>query len=279
MSHWESERFWERLRRENPPAGHLNDCPACADRLIELKELESQLAGLRFLGAANCDDHIPADELANFIEYRHADRSRIKAHLQTCDRCFEDAAYYYSESIQMKAAAEEPTPEPLRRAAFAIVPRKSWLQRWVIAPMPAYAAAAIFWLVFSLTAPTPQVAITRDSPFYGIYEKQYNALPYFYFSGDGHRVGNEVSGMRITTTRGKALFRWNEVAGADDYYFVLQEIRDGAPRRIDEKFLKDTSIWIDSADLIPGSSYRWVVAGRLPENRYFQGTMEFNLSR
>lgn len=279
MSHWESERFWDRLRRENPPAGHLNDCPVCADRLIELKELESRLARLRFLDAPRCDESIPAEELADFIEYRHADRQRIKAHLQTCDSCFEDAAYYYGESIRMKGAAGEPTPELLRRAALAIVPRKSWMQRWVIVPLPAYAAAAVFWLVFSLTAPSPRVEITRESPFYGIYEKQYNALPYYYFSGDGRRVGNEVSGMRITTTRGKALFRWNEVAGADDYYFVLQEIRDGAPRRINEKFIRETSLWIDSGDLIPGSSYRWVVAGRLPENRYFQGTMEFHLPR
>lgn len=279
MTHWDSGRFWERLRRENPPAGHLNDCSVCADRLIELKELESRLAGLRFLGAPGCDDRIAPDELADFIEYRHADRHRIKAHLQQCDRCFEDAAYYFSESIRMKGAAEEPTPEAVRRTALAIIPRKSWMQRWVIVPLPAFAAAAVFWLVFALTAPSPQVMLTRESPFYGIYEKDSGALPYFYFSGDGRRVGNEVSGMRITTTRGKALFRWNGVAGADDYYFVLQEIRDGAPRRIDEKFLKETSIWIDSADLMPGSSYRWIVAGRLPENRYFQGSMEFHLPR
>lgn len=277
MSHWNTVRFWERLRRENPPAGHLNECPACADRYIELKELELRLAGVRFLPEARCDGHIGPDELADFIEYRHADRLRIKAHLQQCDRCFEDAAYYYSESNRMKAAAEEPTPETARRAALAIIPPKSWMQRWFVVPLPACAAAAVFWLVFSLTAPSPQVMLTRESPFYGIYEKESSALPYFYFSGDGRRVGNEVSGMRITTTRGKALFRWNGVAGADEYYFVLQEIRNGAPRRIDEKFLKETSIWIDSTDLAPGSSYRWIVAGRLPENRYFQGTMEFHL--
>ena len=50
MNHWEAGRFWERLRRENPPAGHLNECHVCADRLIELKELELRLAGLRCLG-------------------------------------------------------------------------------------------------------------------------------------------------------------------------------------------------------------------------------------
>ncbi len=277
MNHWESGRFWGRLRRENPPAGHLNECPVCAGRLIELKELELRLAGLRPLGAPRCDDPVSTEDLADFFEFRHGDRQRIKAHLQRCDRCFEDAAYYYSESNRMKAAAEEPVPEVLRSAALAIIPKKSWMQRWIIVPLPAYAAAAVFWLVFLLTAPTPQVTLIRESPFYGIYEKESNALPYFYFNGDGHRVGTEVSGMRITPTRGQALFRWNGVAGADEYYFVLQEIRDGAPRRIDEKFLKETSVWIDSADLRPGSTYRWIVAGRLPESRYFQGTMEFYL--
>lgn len=279
MTHFDSTQLWERLRRENPPAGHLNDCSACADSLIELKELQPRLAGLRFLGAPHCDGPIPPDELADFIEYRHTDRQRIKAHLHQCDRCFEDAAYYYSESIRMKGAAAQPTPEAALRAALRIIPEKSRARRWLIVPLPAYAAAAVLWLVFSLTEPPPEVTLTRESPFYGIYEKKSDALPYFYFSGDGRRVGNEVSGMRITTTRGKALFRWNGVAGADDYYFVLQEIRDGAPRRIDEKFLKDTSIWIDGASLAPGASYRWVVAGRLPENRYFQGTMEFRIPR
>ncbi len=277
MSHWESGRFWERLRRENPPAGHLNECPACADRLIELKELELRMAGIRYLNAPRCADPVSLEDLAEFFEFRHGGRQRIKAHLQQCDRCFEDAAYYFTESARMKMAEEEPTPDALRRAALAIIPKRSWMQRWVIAPLPAFATAAVFWLVFLLTAPTPQVTLIRESPFYGVYEKETNALPYFYFSGDGHRVGSGVSGMRVTATRGKVLFRWNGMEGADDYYFVLQEVRDGSPRRIDEKTLKETSLQIDAADLNTGSSYRWMVAGRLPESRYFQGTMEFRL--
>ncbi len=237
------------------------------------------LAALRFVDAPRQAACPPLEELADFIEFRHADRSGIKAHVQQCDHCFAEVAYYHAESMRMKGAAEEPVPEPLRRAALQIVPRRNWVRQWLIAPIPAYAAALLFWIVFLFTAPSPEVVITRDSPFYALYEKEFNALPYFYFAGDGRRVGSEVSGMRITTSRGKVHFRWNEVAGAESYYFVLQEIRDGAPHRLDEKFLKTNDIWIESKDLLPGASYRWTVAGRLPEKRYFQGTMEFHFLR
>lgn len=277
MSHYPAEKMLERLRRKNPSAGHLDECPACADGMAALKELDNLLAGARFLGEAPPQDCYSTHELAEYMEFRGADRQAVKAHLAECDRCFAATAYYFAESHAMKVAPEGPTPAEFRAAALALVPRSDWKRRWVYAPLPAYLAAAALWLVFIFTPSSPVVVLTRETPFYSIFEKKREAMPYFYFTGDGRKVGSEVAGMRIVSGRSAVSFRWNPMPGATEYYFMLQEIRDGAPHRVREMFVKTPRYQVDSADLRKGLSYRWIVAGLLSEDRFFQGTMEFKV--
>jgi len=277
MNHLSLHEILEALESPGTYSAHLAGCPDCAGRLAAVHEMGGAIrsAAAPARGGEEC---FSTDEIAEYLEGSAENRQAIKNHLAECDACFDTASYYVAESERMVAAADVPAPVEYTAAALALVPRQSWFKRWVIAPLPAYATALLLWLVMALTPSTPQVILTRELAFYGIYEKKFNTLPYFYFSEDGERVGSRQAGMRVKSRRGEITFTWNPVPGVESYYFLLQEMVEGSPVRIREIKTASNTLTLPSGEFTAGASYRWVAAGSITSSRYFQGRVEFRIA-
>ncbi|MBI5178972.1 MAG: hypothetical protein HZA04_06900 [Nitrospinae bacterium] len=278
MNHLTSHEQLEALTDVQTHSAHLAQCPQCAGRLAALHELANALNASQTAEVRVSEECLSTEEIAEYIEGNSADRNAVKAHLASCDACFGAAGYYFAESERMNAADEPRAPEKYIQAALELAPRKSFFQKWVLAPLPAYATALVLLLFMALTPSTPRVVLTRETAFYGIYEKKFNTLPYFYFSEDGERVGSQQAGMRIKSRRGELIFIWNPVPGVDSYYFLLQETVEGSATRIREIKTAVPTLTLPSDDFKPGASYRWIAAGSITESRYFQGRMEFRIA-
>jgi len=277
MKHLSPRELLEAVSNPHTSVAHLKYCGVCAERLAALKEIESASENARFGAAESTEECYPTMELAEYLRGGDERRSEIKTHLERCDACFEAAAYYYSES-ELMWAAEVKTPEKYRRAALDLVPAENWWRKWIIVPLPAYATALTLWAVMLLTPSVARVVLVKESAFFTLFEKRFDTMPYFYFSGEGEKVGSQLSGMRIISTRGEMTFRWNPVDGADSYYVLLQEIVDGVPAKIREMETTRPTVTLPSDGFKPDATYRWIAAGSVAENRYFQGKMEFRIA-
>jgi len=223
-----------------------------------------------------------SDEIAEYMEAMPTRHEFIRKHLQRCDRCFEAAGYYFAESSGMRDAAETDAPARLRQAALNLLPRgeskTAWpmrLPRWIAAPLPAYAAAALLWFAISYGLAIPQVTVTGSEPHYTIYQKKADSMPLYYFGVTGKKVSVRPAEMKIDATRREVTFSWAPVEGVKTYYFVLQEMRGSAPRIVQNISTIDSGVTLRRELFLPDAHYRWIVAGGLPPDRYFDGRLEF----
>ena len=281
---------------ENPPE-HFAECGVCVGRAASIKELQAEcgrtaaMGGTLFLaapkqsereGGSDCPQ---SDEIAEFMEGFSPRPDFFKKHLQECDRCFEAAGYYFAESSGMRVAAETAAPARFRDAALDLQPRREVktarpirLPRWIAAPLPAYAAAALLWFVFSYGLAAPRVTVTGGSPaHYTVYQKTVDAMPLYYFGVTGKKVSVQPANMRIEAARREMSFSWEPVEGAKTYYFVLQELRGSAPRIVKNISTTESGITLRREFFLPNIRYRWIVAGGLPPDRYFDGRVEFSV--
>ncbi|MBI3794941.1 MAG: hypothetical protein HY280_09485 [Nitrospinae bacterium] len=268
-------------------ADHLGRCNRCASAVASLYELgfAFESIGREASRGSVCPS---AQELADYIDGNSADKAEIKGHLETCDYCFGAAAHYFSESFRMKKELQTnarlfETPPKFLDAAHAIVgrgksERVGFFNRW-FAPVPAFATAFILFVALFNSAPAQRVGILKDAPYFSIYQKQSNALPYFYFGGEGKRTDVSPANMRVTTRRGSLVFDWIPAKGATSSYFFLQEIVGGAPTKIREVKNAVPPVALPSEEFRPGVVYRWVTAGNIGDDKYFDGRMEFSVSQ
>ncbi len=277
MKHLSRHEILEAMERPSYFADHLAQCGVCAGRLAALKETGSAYRAIGLSSDEGTEQCYSTEDLAEFLR-GGGDKVAVKTHLAQCDACFESAAYYFAESTRLALAPEVEVPEKFRRAALAIVPAQSWWKQWVVAPLPAYATALALWLILLYTPGTPKVVLLNETAFFSIYEKKFDTMPYFYFSGGGKKVGSQLSGMRVATRRGEVVLQWNPVQGVDSYYVLVQEMVNGAPTKMKEIKTISPTVTLSSDEFRPGASYRWIAAGSMGDNRYFQGKAEFRIA-
>ena len=290
MKHLTTTELLAFLNGAKSPPRHFLECGVCASRTVSIKEFQAECArtaemgGTLFLSHVPGDDCASGDEIAEYMEGMSPRSEFIKKHLQTCDHCFEAAGYYFAESSDMRAAVETATPARFRQGALNLQPRgeekaarQSRLPRWIIAPLPAYAAAALLWFAVSYGLTAPQVSLTGNAPQYTIYQKKADSTPLYYFGVTGEKVSAQPAEMKIDATRRELNFSWEPVAGATTYYFVLQEIRGNAPRIVKNVSTTESGITLRRELFLPNVRYRWIIAGGLPPDRYFDGRLEFSV--
>jgi len=302
MKHLTTGELLALLNGAKSPPEHFAKCGACVGRAVSLKELQAECATTTAMGGTLFLPHVsvPAtpkqsereggsdcpqsNEIAEYMEGFSPRPDFFKKHLQECDRCFEAAGYYFAESSGMRGAVGTATPARFRHAALNLQPRRELktarplrLPRWIVAPLPAYAAAALLWFAISYGLAAPEVTVTGSAPQYTIYQKKVDSLPLYYFGVTGKKVSIQPAKMRIDATRRELSFSWEPVEGVKTYYFVLQEIRESAPRIVKNVSTTKNSITLRRELFLPNVRYRWIVAGGLPPDRYFDGRVEFSV--
>ncbi len=300
----------ELLKAVNDPSNsseHLNECDECLKRFTALKEFQSSAKHTGFLKKTDESPECHSTEdLAAAMEgiADGAEAQKIKRHIAECDRCFDHASYYAAEKTAMeKAVAQEfkdaVTPEKFTEAALALLkkPAKTktapeieefaqkpqWripqsIARFIFPPLPAYVAAAVFFVSFYISAPVMRVIIQGGQANYSVYRSTAEELPYLYFGQSAERLGDLQAGMSVTPSSRGLRFQWDEVKGAENYYFIVQEIRNGVPRTIRQFTTKKRELFLPRGVFTENASYRWISAGLLPENRRFMASLEFRLA-
>jgi hypothetical protein len=182
----------------------------------------------------------------------------------------------------MRAAGDAVTPARYKEAALNLVSRKAVksrrqirLPRWIIAPLPAYAAAVLIWFAVTYAVPDPQVTLMATPSHYTVYQKKADSMPLYYFGVTGKKVSVRPAKMRVTADRREVRFSWEPVIGVKTYYFVLQEIRGNVPRVVRNFKIDAGSFSLRRELFLPSARYRWIVAGGLPPDKYFDGRLEF----
>ncbi|GMT41889.1 MAG: hypothetical protein IEMM0002_0300 [bacterium] len=270
-------------------SAHFNECGECLKRAEAIKNFQIAAGGTAFILPAQktqktrqCPD---TDELSRFFEETQPRCDEIKKHLGACDRCFDHASYYFAESSLMRGAKEPATPPRYRAAALALVQKKKtqravpyWAKRWVLAPMPAYAVAVLLWLGFFFNASVPAISILSQAPTYSIYKKEMGKMPLFHFGQHGEKISTRPAEMKLSATRHKLLFEWESVEGISAYYFILQEIEGGVPRTIKQLKTRSPSVTLPRELFRSSVVYRWITAGSIPPEKYFDGRLEFSIN-
>lgn len=288
MKHLTSIEIFETVNGTAKPHEHFLTCDDCLRQTVSLVEFRlaaGKTAAMVFLSHDGGQDCIGTEEIAEFYEGTSPRPEFIKEHLQACDRCFELGSYYFAESAGMRNALDSATPARYKKGALNLMPKKRvaskrrpQLPRWIIAPLPAYAAAALLWAAVSYTITAPQVTTVGNPPHYTVYKKNADARPLYYFGVKGRQVLVQPAKMEISTTRHDVTFSWEAVTGVKEYYFVLQEIRRGtAPRLVRNLSVKTDSLTLRRELFLPDARYRWIVAGGLPPDKYFDGRLEFTI--
>jgi len=289
MKHLKTGELLALLNGAKSPPEHFAECGVCVGRAASIKELQADCArtaamgGTLFLPHVSGENCPESDEIAEYMEGFSPRPDFFKKHLQECDRCFEAAAYYFAESTGMRGAAATAAPAKFRDAALDLQPRRELktvrqlrLPRWIAAPLPAYAAAALLWFAISYGLAAPEVTVTGSFPaHYTVYQKKPDAMPLYYFGVTGKKVSIQPAKMRIDATRREVSFSWEPVEGVKTYYFVLQEIRGSVPRIVKNVSTTESAITLRRELFLPNARYRWIVAGGLPPDRYFDGRLEF----
>ncbi len=303
----------EILKALNDPSSageHLNECDVCLKRFTALKEFQSSAKHAGFLKIKKtdeCPESHSTEDLAAVIEgiVTGAEAQKIKKHIAECDRCFDYASYYASEKTAMEKAMtlefkDAVTPEKFKEAALAVgqsephkteaapeiatVPQKAqWripqsIARFIFPPLPAYVAAAVFLVSFYISAPVMRVIIQGGQANYAVYRSSAEDMPFLYFGQSAERLGELQAGMSVTPSSRGLRFRWDEVEGAGNYYFILQETRNGVPRTIRQFATAKREVFLPRGIFTENASYKWISAGLLPGNRRFMASLEFRLT-
>ena len=290
MKHLTSIEIFETVNGTVKPHEHFLTCDDCLRQTVSLVEFRlaagktAVMGGTLFLMHGGSGDCVGTEEIAEFYDGQSPRPEFIKEHLQACDRCFELASYYFAESAGMRGALDAATPARYKEGALNLMPKKRIvskgrlrLPRWIIAPLPAYAAAALLWAAVNYTITAPQVTTIGNPPHYTVYKKDPDARPLYYFGVKGRQVLVQPAKMEISATRHDVTFSWEAVTGVKEYYFVLQEIRGTAPRLVRNLSVKTDSLTLRRELFLPDARYRWIVAGGLPPDKYFDGRMEFTI--
>ena len=280
MNHLTTSEILQIVAGGKDDSGHLKSCSVCTAKAVGMAEFLSAAKYAKpFEGArgANC---LSIEEIAEAMDSSGGEPSRME-HARECPHCFQNAAYYFTESNRMEKARDRIAPRRFVDAALGIIPAKensenilSWLKRWVLIPLPAYAAAV---LLISFMLYTPEMSLVPGSggKDFVIYKKTSNEMPYFYFGAKGERIGSADAEM-ITFLAGENVrFKWKEVEGVSEYFFVLQDTTDVAPRTVYQQSTLKTDLDVKRGYLKAGRSYRWIMAGGLPPDSYFVGEASF----
>ena len=274
---------------------HFMECDECVNRAVYVKEFQAEFARTAAMGGTfflshgepplvQRDDCVGSDEIAEYIEGFSPRSEFIKKHLQECDYCFEAAGYYFAESSEMRGAVETVAPERLTEGAINLQARSEVkrarqlrLPRWIVAPLPAFATAALLWFAIGYSITAPQVTFTGSAPQYTIYQKKSDSMPLYYFGVAGNKVSVQPANMKIDASRREISFSWEPVESVKTYYFVLQEIKGAAPRIVKNISTTENRITLRRELFLPDVKYRWIVAGGLPPDKYFDGRVEFKV--
>ena len=291
MSHLTFAEMLEVINGESSHTDHLKVCKLCLDRTALFAEFSSNAKRVSYVEETRSNDCLTYEEIADIVE-GITKTEKGKAHLAECGGCYKDAAHYYAQSDAMKREANESQgmaprryieaakgiQQPIRDTRFE--PKKlSWLDRWVFAPFPVYATAALLFLVI-WTAPA-SMTITKVSggDSYTIYNKSTNDIPYLFF-GDVGKVSETIeASMKAAPMKREMHFSWNELPGVDEYHFVLQDITDLAPRTVVHLSTKKSFVKIPWKQIEDGKKYRWIAAGGLSQKSYFRGEALFTAAQ
>ena len=287
MTHLTFAEILETINGDISRTDHLKGCKLCLDRTAPFAEFASNAKRVSYIKEARSNDCLTSDEIADIVE-GVTKTEKGKAHLGECGGCFKDAAHYYSQSHAMKRGANElhgmspmqyitaakGIQQPLRDAR--IKPKKlSWLDRWVFAPFPVYATAALLLIVIWTAPASMTITEVSGGDSYTIYNKSTNDIPYLFF-GDVGKVSETIeASMKAAPMKREMHFSWNELPGVDEYHFVLQDITDLAPRTVVHLSTKKSFVKIPWKQIEDGKKYRWITAGGLSQKSYFRGEALF----
>ena len=97
---------------------HLDGCPACRAEMVFLQQVKGELE--RY-GAAFLEDHPTSEELVAAVRGTLADERAavVRAHLEHCVTCAEEAAWVSGEVVFRAASAPAAAPRPVRLAPWA----------------------------------------------------------------------------------------------------------------------------------------------------------------
>lgn len=266
---------------------HLDSCGICVKRIAAIKEFQQNVSGAAFLEGRGGSGCLSLDEIAVLIDGDEVEENEAKReHLQNCDYCFENAAYYHSESEAMKREEIPETPPAYLRAGVNILPvrkrkakKSSWLKRYILYPLPAYATAVILWFFIFFTPPQIDVEVISGGSQYILFSNLDATRPYFYFGKTGEQIGALPALMKIKPAGSELEFQWKAVEGALEYHFILQDVTTVAPRTLLQLKTAETQVTIPSERISPERIYRWIVAGGLPGDRHFVGEVDFRLEK
>lgn len=267
---------------EVPP--HFNECDRCVKNAAALLEFGAASHGT-FISAdevGKSSDCLDTNKIADYLE--SPEDGAVKAHLEKCDKCFDAAAYYYSESASMEKEELPDSPRRYLAAARKMARKKparvimpKLLERWIAVPLPAVASALLFLSVLHFS-PSPEVVnMIRSTEVFTIYQKPGGSMPTFYFGESGKKVGTLPARMKVTPSGSYVRFDWADVKGVSDYYFVLQELRDNRPHIIKEVTTGTPGAIVKREMFKDDTVYRWIASGGFPPDSYFHARMEFTL--
>ncbi len=288
MKHLNSAEILEAVNSKKMP-GHL--CDSCADRIALLKEFQSAVSGSAILMGKKKKDCLSQEDIANIIDNEETKSvSEKQLHIQNCCYCFESAAYYHAKSTAMKTDELPSAPEKYLKTAInltlpMIAPTSENKTVWDIirnsfrtAPLPAFATAVILFLFIFIERDAIHVSEITGGSQYSIFANLANKQPLFYLGKSGEKIGSRPAEMKVEAGRQTIKFLWKDVKEADRYNFVLQNISGIAPQTVMRIETKKNSVTIDSKEFAEDGKYLWILAGGLPEKRYFVGKLKFRVT-
>lgn len=263
---------------------HLKECGLCLKRSISLAEFASSAKSVTYIDDSRSEECLSYDDIADIID--GADKNEAgRDHIAKCDTCFGNAAYYFSQSNAMESETERlggMVPKRYISAAKGIVPSApstpkelSWLDRWVFAPFPAYATAALLLLTIWTAPAGMTIAEVSGGDSYTVYQKTDSGIPYLFF-GDTGKISKKVEASMVAAPMKREMhFSWSKMPDVKEYFFVLQDITDVAPRTVVQLSTKKSFVRIPWKQIKEGKRYRWITAGGLSQESYFRGEARF----
>jgi hypothetical protein len=294
MRHLSFTEILETINGGRDCAEHLKVCKLCLDRTASLAEFASNAKRVSYIKEKTSKECLTPDEIAGIVEGKTEDIKGGQAHIAECGNCFVNAAHYYSQSLAMEKEANrlgdmvprryieaaKGIPRSVRSVRSARAPKRfSWFDRWVFAPFPAYAMAALLLLTIWTAPANMTIAEVSGGDSYTVYKKTTNGMPYLFFGDVGKVFEIIEASMKVAPMKRDMHFSWSEMPGVEKYLFVLQDITDIAPRTIIQLSTKKNFIKIPWKKIEEGKKYRWITAGGISQENYFRGEAGFVVAK